>query len=167
MGTETWPDPIALPAGTTVGGKTIDSANSLVTAITTLAVTKALHDGKTILLSLLAGFASTLPAATGSGMKVKFMIGIVNTSGSYTIATAPTTDIFKGVVNTCSTTETPDLSQPWITSTNSNLITLNGGTQGGFTIGDWITLEDVLAGVWAVHGQTTSNSTEATPFSHV
>jgi hypothetical protein len=142
----------------------------LVTAITTLAVTQALHEGKTILLSLAGGFTSTLPAASGSGNKFRLVVGVVSTTG-YVINTADQggadTDAFQGVINTCSTTETPDLGQPWVTASNSNRITLNGTTKGGVQIGDWIEFEDILAGVYAVRGQTVSSGSEVTPFSHV
>lgn len=142
----------------------------LVTAAATLAVTQALHEGKTILLSLSGGFTSTLPAATGSGNKFRFVVAVVSTTG-YVINTADQlgadTDAFQGVINTCSTTETPDLAQPWVTASNSNRITLNGTTKGGVQIGDWIEFEDILAGVYAVRGQTVSSGTEVTPFSHV
>ena len=143
------------------------SASYLVDATAaTLTVTQALHDGKCILMDKSGGIAFTLPAATGTGMRLRFVVKTVSTTG-YTLAATPTTDIFKGNILTNSTTETPDLAQPWPTSTNSNLITLNGTTTGGVSVGDWVTLTDIASGVWAVDGLVTASGTEATPFSHV
>lgn len=164
MGVEAFTDPISLPAGTTVGGKTLDSGNSLVTAITTLAVTKALHDGKTILLSLLAGFTSTLPAAVGSGMAVRFMIGIVRTSNSYIIVTTGS-DVFNGLVQIAPNGSAVGLSESFGSTANKTL-TMNATTTGGLLIGDWVEVRDILTGVWAITGLLTGSGTLATPFSN-
>jgi len=113
-----------------------------------------------------AACAVTLPAATGTGARMRFVVGTVSTGG-YSIATAPTTDIFKGQITTASTAETPDLQQPWVTSTNSNKITLSGTTTGGVSVGDQIEIQDIASGVWSLIGFTTSSGSEATPLSHV
>lgn len=164
-GQEAWADPIALAAGTTIGG-VFAGGNAPVVATATLAVTAALHAGKTILLSASGGFTSSLPAATGTGSLYRFVVGTVSTTG-YLIATVPTTDIFKGQIIAASTAETPDLAQPWVTSTNSNLITLNGTTSGGVSVGDYVEVRDIAAGVWQLIGFVTASGSEITPLSHV
>jgi hypothetical protein len=123
------------------------------------------HDGRIIAMSL-AGSAVTytLPDATGSGAKFKFVVGIVNTS-NYVIQVANASDIMQGSITTVSTTDTPDLAQPWITTGTSDTITLNGTTTGGLTIGDWIEVTDLKDNTWTVTGVTSTSGVEATPFS--
>lgn len=140
----------------------LDNTSRMVTAITTLTVTAALHEEKTILLSLAGGFTSTLPAATGTGGFYRFVVGVVSTVG-YIINPAGS-DAYKGVINSCSTAESPDLCATWIGNASTH-ITLNGTTTGGVQIGDWIEVQDIATAVWAVRGMTVSSGAEATPFS--
>ncbi len=142
----------------TVGGPVV--------AITTLAVTAALHANRTILLSLLAGFTSTLPAATGTGNKYLFKVGIVRTSNSYIIVTAGS-DVFKGalpITKSATVYDTAGAGETFI-STAGTTITLNATTTGGLAIGDWIEVEDVATAVWHVRGFLTGSGRLATPFS--
>jgi hypothetical protein len=117
-------------------------------------------------LTALAASALRCLLLPALGARYRFIVGTVSTTG-YTLATAPTTDIYKGQIVTASTAETPDLAQPWVTSTNSNMITLNGTTTGGVSIGDFVEVQDIASGVWQLIGFTTSSGTEATPLSHV
>jgi len=106
----------------------------------------------------------TLPAASGSGAKLTFIVGAVNTS-SHIIKVANATDVMRGNVWANSTGDTPDLGQPWPTVAASDTITLNGTTTGGQAVGDRIDLIDIAPGFWQVLGFTTCSGTEATPFS--
>lgn len=161
-GTET-SQPLLLGAGTTINGTAFGSGNKMVTAITTLAVTRALHEGKTVLLSLLASFTSTLPAATGSGDTYKFMVGIVTTSGGgYVIATDGTA-VFKGFV-TIGALASVGGGNRFGTTTLKNL-TMNATTTGGLTIGDFVQVQDIATNGWAVTGLLSGSGTLATPFS--
>lgn len=135
----------------------------VVTALTTLAVTENLHDNTEVILSLLAGFTATLPASTGGGARYRFRIGIVNTSNSYIIKVANSTDIMQGSVHTVSDNSAAVLG--YNTAADSDTITLNGTTTGGLTIGDWVELLDAKLNTWLVTGLTSSSGTEATPFS--
>lgn len=146
------------------GGMPIGAKNRLVTAITTLAVTQALHEGRTVLLSLLTGFTSTLPAATGSGSLYEFMVGIVRTSNSYIINTAGT-DVFNGLVSIIPNSSTPGGGASF-GSTANKTFTMNATTTGGLLIGDWVEVMDIQAGVWAITGVLTGSGTLATPFSN-
>jgi hypothetical protein len=129
-----------------------------------LTVTQDLHDGKTIVAQGTgAAYTYTLPAATGSGMKVRFVIGEVNTSN--TIITVTGDDEFYGNIISNSTGDTPDLAAIWPTAANTDTITLNGTTTGGVALGDWVEVEDFLADCWAVRGIVTASGAEATPFS--
>ena len=142
----------------------VDTSGRLVAAGSTLSATQALHDGKIILLDTASGSVVTLPAASGSGMVLKFKISVIATSNDHIIKVANSNDIMYGVITTCSTGDAPDLAQPWITAVDSDTITLNRTTTGSVTIGEWIELVDIAANKWAVSGQTASSGTEATPF---
>lgn len=161
-------DDVAIEATGTEINRACDVSGRLVTEVgTALSVTEALHDGKTIVMAETGGDAAatyTLPAATGSGARFRFVVGVVNTS-NYVIAVADATDIMFGNIVTNSTGDTPDLAQPWPTAADSDTITLNGTTTGGVAKGDFVELEDIAANTWAVFGHTTSSGTEATPFS--
>jgi hypothetical protein len=138
-----------------------------ITLTATSSITSAAHSGRTLVMSETDGDALatfTLPPATGSGDRYKFVVGIVNTS-NYVIKVADASDTMDGNVITNSTGDTPDLAQPWPTAADTDTITLNGTTSGGASIGDWIELIDIAADQWAVSGITTSSGTEATPFS--
>jgi len=147
-----------------VGGVQAGSSNRLVTAITTLAVTQALHDGRNILLSLLAGFTSTLPAATATGAIYLFTIGIVRTSNSYVINTTGT-DVFNGLVQIAPNAGGAGGAESF-GSTANKTFTMNATTQGGLLIGDWVEFTDIQTGVWAVTGLLTGSGSLITPFSN-
>lgn len=143
-----------------------DVSTRLVTLTGDTAIVEATHEGKTCLLGEVGGNALltvTLPAATGSGAKYRFVVSVVNTS-SYKIQVVGN-DIMQGNILANSTGDTPDLGQPWPTAADSDTITLNGTTTGGVSIGDWVELQDILADTWAVTGIVTASGTEATPFS--
>jgi hypothetical protein len=144
----------------------LQGSSRIVTLTGDTTIDEATHEGKTLLLGEVGGnaaLAATLPAATGSGAKYRFVVSVVNTSG-YTIEVVGD-DVMKGVIYAASTGDTPDLGQPWVTAADSDTITLDGTTTGGVSIGDWIELEDILANTWAVRGMVTASGTEATMFS--
>jgi hypothetical protein len=131
----------------------------------TLTVTEALHDSKTILLNRAGGIAITLPAATASGMRLRFVVGTVSTTG-YVISSVVGTDLMEGIIIGASTTDSAtDAARTWLSGATDDTITLNGTTTGGAAVGDWIELEDLSATGWYVRGMVTQSGTEATPFS--
>lgn len=131
------------------------------TASTT--ITQESYDSKTILMGASgAALTFTLPAALGTGAKFKFMVSVVNTS-NYLVKVANATDTMDGKV--ISLQDAADTLVGWETAADSDTITLNGTTTGGVSIGDYVELEDIASGQWAVSGVTTSSGTEATPFS--
>ena len=130
------------------------------TAVTaaTLAVTEADHAGKVTSLNLAAGQAVTLPAASGSGNKFSFFVGITVT-GSTTISAANANDTMAGHAIVDGTTSTM-----FQTAATSDRVTMNGSTQGGL-LGSIIELSDVAANVWQVSATLNGTSIEITPFS--
>ena len=158
-------------AGDTTAPITMIDTTSFSTGIVTLAidvsVTPALHAGCTNLLGEVGGNASltvTLPAATGSGHKYKFVVSVVNTS-NYVIQVVGN-DIMQGHIVTDSTSDAAASEViNWKTAADSDTITMNATTTGGVQIGDWIELTDILADTWMVYGYTTTSGDEVTPFS--
>lgn len=120
------------------------------------------HDGRTILLDTAAGSVVTLPAATGSGMRVRILVSVAPTSNNHRVLCAGT-DEFAGVVYQVDTDSSDALvAYPALAADNFDTLTLNGTTTGG-RIGDWIEVEDVASGVWALVGHTNASGTVATP----
>ena len=145
----------------------LDRSSRVITETAAFTFDARVHGGRITLLSLLAGYTATLPAAVGSGVVFEVMVGIVRTSNSYIINCLPTTDNFEGNV-TLLDTDTNDVMEGFpTTGSDDNRITLNGAATGGVTIGDWLLLRDVSSTVWHVHGQLTGTGNMATPFSNV
>lgn len=140
-----------------------------ISAGATLAVTSALHNGKTINLDTAAGSVCTLPAATGSGAKFKFLVTVIATSNSHVVKVANASDFMIGIISTMSddpaTVKAFAAANSGTVSTNSDTITLNRTTTGSVVVGEWLEAQDVAANTWAVSGLTASTGTEATPFS--
>jgi hypothetical protein len=148
----------------------INRAADLSTRVVGLAVstsiTEAAHEGKTILMTG-AGSARTftMPAATGSGGRYRFVVGEVNTS-NYVIKSVVGTDLMEGIIIGASTSDSAtDAARTWLSGATDDTITLNGTTTGGVAIGDWIELEDLSATGWFVRGMVTQSGSEATMFS--
>lgn len=137
-----------------------------ITASTTL---DASYDDQTILINALAGLTVTLPAATGSGTKYKFLVSVLATSNSYILQVASATDFFVGMITGVS--DDPATVKGWIAAnsgtvaTNSDTVTLNRSTTGSVAVGEWIEVVDVALATWAIRGLLAQTGTEATPFS--
>ena len=139
-------------------------------AAATLSVSQALHDGRTIVLNLAAGITSTLPPATGSGARFRFVVGPTALSGgSHVIKVASGTDYMRGTAGVVASAGA-GAAKAWATAdsgtvaTESDTITLNGTTTSGFP-GTEVEVEDIAANVWAVVISGKASGTEATPFS--
>lgn len=139
------------------------SARLVNLAATSLAISEALHDGKTVKLSH-TGAASTvtLPAATGSGARYRFVVGAVNVNNHVIQVTGD--DTMKGVVTMLD--DDSNAATAYAASGTDDTITLNGTTTGG-QIGDWLMFEDIAADVWHVSGAllVPAGSNVADPFS--
>lgn len=164
-GTET----VALAGGSTVGG-IVPSGTSgnapVVVNAATLTLTPAAHAGKTVVLSgttANAGVAITPPAATGTGDVYTIVFGSSVTSNSTTIdaKAGNASDVFYGWLQTYKATT----FTPYVTASNSNLMTFDGSTKGGIK-GDIIRLRDVATNVWVVDGFCNQTGTIASMFSN-
>lgn len=119
------------------------------------------HEGRINGLSLLAGFAVTLPAATGSGAVYKFMVHVVRTSGSYTI-TAAGSDDYEGHATLFN--DSADTASHF-DAAGTAIFTWNATTTGGAVIGDWVEFTDIVSGTWAVRAVGSETGSVSTPFS--
>lgn len=145
--------------------KVLASSAAAARAPITLAVTTVLDStycGKLVLMSG-AGSARTftLPAATGTGCRIRFQVLAVNTS-NYIITHAGSDAIKGGVVfggDNASNGVTGFETQSAVT------VTLNGTTTGGAGIGDELDFDDIGSALWSINGRATESGSEATPFS--
>lgn len=109
------------------------------------------HSGRTNTLNAVAGFACTLPAATGSGNRYRFVVKTALTSNQYRF-TVTGNDTFLGGHFTGDSGDTTAATADFYVAAAANNqlnMTLLGG---GGSVGDWVELEDVLADKWLVHG---------------
>lgn len=146
---------------TTVGQIITDAAAVVSTTATTITVTAATHGNRTLLINSAAPAVATLPAATGSGTKYRFVIGVAATATETTIKVANATDVMRGYVFAVTTSS--DNAEAFKTSATSDAIELNGTTKGGLP-GDVFELVDVATGIWSVLGFTAPTGSEVTPF---
>jgi hypothetical protein len=116
---------------------------------------------RTYLLSAVAGFVVTLPAATGSGNSLSFVVKTTLTSGAYEISCAGSDTMGGTIIASKSTTSTPYQA----TAGTTVNVTLTNATVGAGIKGDRVVLKDVAAGLWEVEGTTWVTGTVATPFS--
>lgn len=141
-----------------------DVSGRLVTLnATSLSVTEADHDGKTIVMTHTAATSTiTLPAATGSGIRVRVKVGAVNTNGHVVKVTG--NDTLKGVVTMLDNDS--NAATAYAASSTDDTVTMNGTTTGG-QVGDWLEFEDIVTDVWAVAGvlMVPAGSNVADPFS--
>lgn len=154
----------ALDATATEINRACDVSTRLVAAGATLAVTEAAHDGKTILLDTAAGSICTLPTSSGSGAVYRFMVSVLATSNSHIVKVANATDVLVGSV-WISDTDTAGTTTAFSTASTSDTITLNRSTTGSVTKGEWIEVQDIAAGFFAVRGFLSCTGSGATPFS--
>jgi hypothetical protein len=147
-----------------------DLTGRVVTIVETGAITTALHSDRVCMLGEVGGNALvtlTLPEATGSGAKFKFIVSVVNTS-SYVIVVADTTNanFIGNVINQDADLVGTIAAIMYPAPVNADTITLDGAGTGG-QLGDFIELVDVAADVWAVNGIVScpTGSNTATPFS--
>jgi hypothetical protein len=140
-----------------------DVSTRLVSAAdATLAVTVAAHSDKVIVLNRAAGVTATLPAATGSGAVFRFTTGTAVTSNNNIIKVADNTDVMSGSIYV--TDQAAGTGTEFSTTTTSDTVTMNGSTSGGLA-GGILTLIDVAANLYAVHGNIIATGVEVTPFS--
>jgi hypothetical protein len=117
------------------------------------------HAETIVVMNSTTGFTITMPAATATGNKYKFVQNLTIGSGTQIIA-ALGTDLLMGAIAIA--TDIAGVTVP--TTATSDKISMGGSTDGG-VLGSTITLTDVASGKWLVEGSLVSTGAEATPFS--
>jgi len=135
--------------------------NVALTATTTIDATYSAD--RNLIMNAAVAATFTLPNATGSGNRFRFVVGAVNTS-SYIIKSSRGADLMKGIVFN-SNSASAGATRGWNPAATDDTFTLNGTTTGGSAVGDWAIFEDAGVNLWIVHGMTTANAAPATPFS--
>lgn len=131
----------------------------------TLAVTEAAHDGRTIVLDRAAGIAVTLPVAA-AGLKFRFIVKTTFT-GAASIKSVAGTDIMIG--HALMGNDTNDSVVDWQSvagSTNDTIDLLGTGNSTGGMAGQSINIEGLAANLWYVEIRGDAAGTEATPFAN-
>ena len=144
-----------------------DKSASIVNAAgDTLTITALLHGNRTVVMGKTTGTIITLPAATGTGIKYTFIIGVAATSNANIIKVANATDVFNG-----STAYGVDddaegaTGYQWMAEVADDTLTMNGTATGGLA-GNMIEVLDYKAGFFRVTAfLIQSGGAEATPFS--
>lgn len=130
-------------------------------ALAAATVTLTAGDGSgTLRLNRAAGVVVTLPAASGSGVKFRFLVTTAVTSNSYKIQVANANDSIIGSV-VLGVNETSGVVHG--AAANDDTITMDGSTKGGL-LGTWLELEDVAANVWSLSGVLVGSGSLASPY---
>ena len=131
----------------------------------TLAVTEAAHDGKTIVLDLAAGIAVTLPAAS-AGLKFRFIVKTTFT-GAASIKSATGADIMIGHALMSNDSTNAVVDWPATAADTFDTIDMLGtGNSTGGMAGQVVTIEGLAANLWFVEIRGDAAGTEATPFTN-
>ena len=130
----------------------------------TITLSQEKHGDRTMLFNKVGGITVTLPKATGSGLRYRCRVKALATSTNYIVKVGNTTDIIQGSIS-ISDTDTAGTTTAFSSAADSDTITLNRTTTGSVTIGEFIELEDIASGVYAVHGLLSNTASGATPFS--
>lgn len=131
----------------------------------TLAVTEALHDGKTIVLDRAAGIAVTLPAAA-PGLKFEFLVKTTFT-GAASIKSVAGTDIMIGHAIMGNDSDNTVVNWPAVAASTIDTIDLLGtGNSTGGMAGQRIRITGLAAALWYVEIIGDAAGTEATPFAN-
>lgn len=137
-------------------------ANGLVNATAaTLAVTKAEHAGRTVTLNRAAGIAVTLPAATGSGDRYRFVVGTTFT-GAATIKVVGN-DTMIGTATLYADGGATVVG--FAAGGTDDTVTFAVDNSTGGVAGASVELQDIGADLWHVNIVSDAAASEATPFS--
>jgi hypothetical protein len=154
---------VPLTATATELNRVADASTRVIngTAAGTLTITEATHDGKIVLLNRAGGFTTVLPAATGSGAKLTFIVATTTTTGYIIQVTGNDNMIGNAVV----LTDNAGTVTSFLTAGTMDTITLNGSTTAG-RIGDSVEAFDIAADTWWIRVMASATGNEATPFTN-
>lgn len=137
------------------------SVRGVTVTATSLTITEALHEGRTVVLNTTASQAFTLPAATGSFGRYRFVCGQTVAGTASSIKVVDSTDTMVGTaIFAADGGNTAVAFEAGATADSILLDSTSGGIDG--TI---VELEDCAANKWTVRIIGQATGTEATPFS--
>lgn len=147
----------------TITNPSITSITPVNVTTATVSITAATHGGRTITLNRATGITATLPAASGSGVYFRFVVGTTFT-GTANIVVANTTDVINGcAVLFADGGDTVVGFAATASDDTVNLFTASNTTGG--LLGEIIELVDVASGKWHCNLVSDAGGTEVTPFS--
>lgn len=162
----------ATPIGSISGELRIQDANgasipvgfrALKTETAAFTATPEDHANRTTVFSLAAGFAITMPAASGTGNKYRFVSGIALTGD--TTVTVPSGSILKGAILINNSGDTVAATADVSPAGSSDEVITFDASEGAGKVGDFVELEDIASGVYQVSGVFQAMHDPATPFS--
>lgn len=121
-------------------------------------------DDKVIILDRAAGITATLPAASGSGRRFKFLVKTTASGGNYVVKVANASDTMIGVIESATTTGATTNGFAEAAGGTDDTITMNGTTTGGVA-GSYIEVLDVLPNLWLISGNLVASGVLATSLS--
>lgn len=130
---------------------------------TSLALTRALHAGRTVYVTDVAA-AYTLPAATGSGDKYRIVLGATQTGAGTISATSSGTFVGNATLYQDAGATVVGFAA---VAGNNTIDLLGTSNSTGGMLGASYDFEDVATNVWHVNIVSDAGGTEATPFSTV
>ena len=131
----------------------------------TLVVTEADHDGRTIVLDRPAGIAVTLPVAS-AGLRFRFVVK-TDFTGAATIKSVSGADIMIGHALMGNNTDNAVVDwQSVAASTNDTIDMFGTANSTGGLAGQVVTIEGLAANRWLVEIRGDAAGTEATPFAN-
>lgn len=132
------------------------------TTATSLAVSATAHAGKVVTISSAAPIVVTLPQATGTGNRYRFVWQVAATGTASTIKVGNATDVMQGYVFTLTSSSANVIG--YGTTATDDTYTVNGTTKGGIA-GAWVEFQDIKTGFFSVASWDAATGTTATPFS--
>lgn len=149
------------------GTNFVPAGKSAIVSLTAGAtLTPEAHSNRTVVFNAAAGGAIVLPAATATGNKYRIVVGTALSSGDLTV-TVPAGSIMKGVAHVNDIGDSAAATDDSFAAGASDERLTFTQAIGGGKVGDFIELEDIATGVYAVLAELQGVTDPTTPFSSV
>lgn len=140
-------------------------AGSIIPAGSARTLSPTVDAFKSIKLDTLTGSVVTLPPALGSMRRFDFVVTVLATSNSHIVKVANAVDVMRGIIHG-HRVDVGNAVLAFAAGATDDTITLNRTTTGSVSLGEWLSLVDIAAGIWHVRGALSATGAAfATPFS--
>lgn len=129
----------------------------------TLIINRGVHDNKALVWGVVAGTTATLPVATGSGARYRFVVG---TASNANVVSATGSSFTGGYVQNDAGDTSAATADFMIAATGNNTFSPTT-VGGGGAVGDWIQFEDIAPLIYAVSGAGSTSTDPSNRFSTV